>query len=112
MCLYDRGHAIEPENQQWLDIYKRVAAGKRTIVRSGDEIPVKGVKVQVVSSNGEVLAKPINGAGRGNPLCADAERKAPAARENQRGVGALVSYGTFSFLDLIDLDWEREMALS
>jgi len=36
----------------------------------------------------------------------------PAGAENQRVVGLLLTYGTFTFLNLIDLDWQKEMELS
>jgi competence protein ComEC len=109
--FFDHGDAIEPQNQQWLDSYKAASAGKRTIVKPGDAIPVKGVRTLVVSSDERVLATAINGGG-GNPLCTDAEQKAPVAPENQRTVGVLLTYGKFKFLDLIDLDWEKEMELA
>jgi len=109
--FYDHGDAIEKENQQWLDSYQAASAGKRTIVRPGDEIPLKGVQALVVSSNGQILSKTVPGGGP-NPLCADAEQKAPVAPENQRTVGVLLTYGKFRFLDLIDLDWEKEMELA
>lgn len=74
-------------------------------------IPLKGVQVQVVASNTEFIKRPINGGGP-NPICATAEQKAPAAPENGRMVGALFTYGKFRFLDLADLDWANEMALT
>jgi hypothetical protein len=58
-----------------------------------------------------VLQTTLKGGGP-NPLCADAEQKAPVAPENQRTAGVLLSYGKFKFLDLIDLDWETEMELA
>jgi hypothetical protein len=94
-----------------LDDYKAVAAGKRTIVKPGDKIPLKGADVLVVSSEFTLLGQPVNGGGP-NPLCADAAQMAPAAPENQRMVGVLVSFGAFTFLDLADLDWQKEMELS
>lgn len=109
--FFDHGDAIEKENQQWLDSYKTASAGKRTIVKAGDSIPLKGAPALVVSSNMQVLSAPVNGGGP-NPLCADAEQKAPVAPENQRTVGVLLTYGKFKFLDLIDLDWEKEMELA
>ena len=45
-------------------------------------------------------------------LCATAERKAPAPPENGRNVGMLFTFGKFTFLDLADLDWASEMALT
>jgi competence protein ComEC len=113
--FYDRGDAIEKENQQWLDGYLAAAqtagAGKRTIVKAGDKIPVKGLDVLVVSSNQQMLAQPAKGGGP-NRLCADAEQKEPAGPENGRGVGLLVGFGRFKYLNLIDLDWSKEMELA
>src|SRR6202790_2188898 len=79
--FYDRGDAIEIENKRWLDEYRAASAGKRTIVKPGDTIPIKGLSVVIVSSNQEVLANPVNGGGP-NPLCADAEQKESAGPEN------------------------------
>jgi competence protein ComEC len=109
--FFDHGDTIEKENQQWLDSYTTAAAGNRTIVKPGDVIPVKGLRVLVVASDQKVLAKPVNGGGP-NPLCASAEQKAPIGLENQRVAGVLVSYGKFKYLNLIDLDWEKEMELA
>jgi beta-lactamase superfamily II metal-dependent hydrolase len=109
--FYDHGDTIEKENQQWLDSYTAASAGKRTIVKPGDEIPMKGIRVLVVASDQKVLGKPVNGGGP-NPLCATAEQKAPIGLENQRVAGVLVSYGKFKYLNLIDLDWEKEMELA
>ena len=109
--FYDRGDTIEIENKRWLDEYRAASAGKRTIVKPGDTIPIKGLNVVIVSSNQEVLANPINGGGP-NPLCADAEQKESAGPENARGVGVLLTYGNFKYLNLIDLDWSKEMELA
>ena len=109
--FFDHGDAIEKENQQWLDSYHAASAGKRTIVKPGDEIPFKGVRTLVVSSDQHVLQTPVKGGGP-NPLCADAEQKAPVAPENQRTVGVLLTYEKFKYLNLIDLDWEKEMELA
>jgi len=109
--FYDRGDAIELENKRWLDEYRAASIGKRTIVKPGDTIPIKGLNVVIVSSNQEVLASPINGGGP-NSLCADAEQKESAGPENARGVGVLLTYGNFKYLNLIDLDWSKEMELA
>jgi competence protein ComEC len=65
----------------------------------------------VVSSNGEVLAKPINGGGP-NSYCEGAQQKAPDKSENSRVAGLLLTYGKFTFLDLGDLTWDKEMELA
>ena len=109
--FFDHGDGVEPVDKVRLDDYKAVAGGKRTIVKPGDKIPLKGADVLVVSSEFTLLPQPVNGGGP-NPLCADAAQMAPAAPENQRMVGVLVTFGAFTFLDLADLDWQKEMELS
>jgi beta-lactamase superfamily II metal-dependent hydrolase len=108
---YDRGDFIEPANQRWRDAYLSVCASKRTIVNVGDKIPLKGLQVDVVASSGRLVAKPINGGGP-NPLCATAENRPAEGPENQFMVGALFTYGKFRFLDLADLDWQKEVELA
>ena len=50
--------------------------------------------------------------GGDNPLCATAEQTAQASPENQRSVAALFTYGRFTFLDLGDFNWAKEVELS
>jgi competence protein ComEC len=111
-ACFDRGDFIEPANQKWRDGYLSVCASHRTILKPGDRIPIKGLQVDIVASDGRLIAQPVNGGGQTNPLCATAENKPKDVPENQLMVGALVSYGKFTFLDLADLDWEKEMELA
>jgi len=105
---FDRGDFIEPANQRWRDAYLSVCAGKRTILHAGDTIPLKGVQVDIVASNGTLI--PIRGT-QLNPACANAENHLPDVPENQLMVGALFTYGNFRFIDLADLDWQKEVEL-
>jgi competence protein ComEC len=109
--FYDHGNGVEEVDRVRLEDYKRVAGAKRTILKPGDIIPFHGVQVQVVSAEGPMIAKPINGGGP-NPLCANAAQMSPAGPENQRMVGLLITYGKFKLLSLADLDWQKEMELS
>jgi beta-lactamase superfamily II metal-dependent hydrolase len=111
-ACFDRGDFIEPANQQWRDAYLKVCGDRRTILHPGDKVPLKGVQIDVVASNGQLLAKPLSGGGGANPLCATAQNKPKDVPENQLMVGALFTYGKFKFLDLADLDWEKEMELA
>ena len=108
--FFDHGDGVEAVDKVRLDDYKAVAGSKRTIVKPGDKIPLKGAEVLVVSSEFTLIDHPVNGGGP-NPLCVDAAQMAPAAPENQRMVGVLVSFGAFTFLDVADLDWQKEMEL-
>jgi len=110
--VYTRGDTIAaPADQKWYDSMRAVSAGKRTIVKPGDPIPLRGVQTVVVSSDHQLLATPVNGGGP-NALCANAEQKAPAGFENQAGVGLLLTYNRFTFLNLIDFDWATELELA
>jgi len=108
---FDHGDAVDDVDRERLEIYRKVAGSKRTILKAGDMIPLKGVQAQVVVSDLKYITRAINGGGP-NPLCATAEQKAPAAPENGRNVGTLFTFGKFRFLDLADLDWAREMELT
>jgi competence protein ComEC len=105
---FDRGDFIEPANQRWHDEYLSVCGGKRTVLHAGDTIPLKDVKVDIVASNGSLVS--IRGT-QINPQCAKTENHLPDVPENQLMVGALFTYGRFKFIDLADLDWQKEVEL-
>jgi len=109
--FYGRGDLIEPENQKWYDSFRNTAGANRTVVKPGDKIPIKGLDVMVVSSDQQLLTTTLKGGGP-NPLCANALNKSAVAPENQRTVGVLMTYGKFKYLNLIDLDWSKEMELA
>jgi beta-lactamase superfamily II metal-dependent hydrolase len=111
----DHGDSIEtgtPAGAKLFADYQAVAAGKRMTLKPGDKIPLKGVDVTVVSANGAIIAKSINGGGAPNPNCLGAETKPADTTENQRSVGILLTYDKFKFLDLGDLTWDKEMELA
>jgi len=109
--FYDHGDTVSPEDASRLADYKAVAGNKRVIVKPGDKIPVKDLDVLVVTSDQKQIANPVNGGGP-NPLCANAARMEAAAPENLRTVGLLLTYGKFTYLNLIDLDWYKDMELA
>jgi len=107
----DHGDSMETENpgdaMLW-ETYKALAAGKRTSLTVGDAIPLAGVTIDVVTSNGAVLSK----GGEANPYCASAVKKEADAGENGRSLGFKLVYGKFTFLDLGDLTWNKELELA
>ena len=107
----DHGGETEEQNQKWRDLYLDVAGDARMVAAAGDRMALGGVDVRMISSNMELIEETLNDGGP-NPLCADAERRPPASAENQRTLGALFTFGRFSFVDLGDLDWDMEMKLS
>jgi len=118
--FYDHGDSVEgdtPQGGKLYDDYKAVAQGKRTVVKAGDTIPLKGVEMTVVSAAGKVIQNPAFsgselGVGATNNLCKDAQQKPEDKTENGQSAGFLLTYGKFKFLDLGDLTWDREMMLA
>ncbi len=107
----DHGDSVEtqnPEDAQRFEAYKKIAAGKRQSLQVGAKVAMKGVDIDIVSSNGDVLTK----GGAANPYCASAVKKDPDPTENARSLGFKLTYGKFTFLDLGDLTWNKELELS
>ena len=85
--------------------------GKHIVVKPGDKLPVKGLDVQIVSSDGALLASPLAGAGQPNPDCAKEPPATPDQSENAHSIGMVISYGSFRTVDLGDLSHDKELGL-
>jgi beta-lactamase superfamily II metal-dependent hydrolase len=110
----DHGESTEtqtPEGDKLFADYRQLVAGKRRILKVGDRIPLTGVQVDVVASNGAVIEQPLFGA-EPNQLCPKAQIKPADKTEDARSVGILLTKGKFRYLNLSDLPWERELALT
>lgn len=109
----DHGPNVETGNTALYDAYAEARkSGRHLPVKPGDRIPISGLDVTVVSSGGNVLAKPLEGAGAANPLCADYKPQEPDPSENAQSVGIVIRYGSFRMLDLGDLTWNKEHGLA
>jgi beta-lactamase superfamily II metal-dependent hydrolase len=105
----EAGHA---QADQSFNAYMAVRdKGNHLLAKPGDRIPIKGLSVEILTADGNVLSKPLPGAGQANPYCASTPKKAPDQTENAHSTGSLISYGKFRFLDLGDLTWDKEIAL-
>ena len=92
--------------------YARVREkGTHIVVKPGDTLPIKGLDVQIVSADGNVIAGPLAGAGQPNPDCAGYRQPASNQTENGRSIGMVVTYGSFRAIDLGDLSEDREYNL-
>jgi competence protein ComEC len=90
-----------------------VAKGHHIEVNPGDKVPIKGMDVQVVSSKGKVITKPLAGGGAKNALCADYAPHPIDTTENINSVGMVIGLSDrFRMLDLGDLTWNTEHDLA
>lgn len=80
-------------------------------VKPGDVLPIKGMHVEVVSADGNVLDKPLAGGGAANPACASSIIKPAESSENDRSVGMMITFGKLRIADLGDLTWAKERPL-
>ena len=93
--------------------YLKVATqAKRVTVKPGDVLPLKGMRVEVLTSAGAEITAPLPGAGQDNPLCASEPTVGPDPSENSRSVGVLITFGKFRFIDLGDLTNRKELGLA
>jgi beta-lactamase superfamily II metal-dependent hydrolase len=69
----------------------------------GDHLPLTGIETEVVSAGGELISKPLHGAGRKNAACVRVEDHVEDGTENYRSIGVMFRFGAFRFLDLGDL---------
>jgi competence protein ComEC len=96
------------------DAYQKVLAEGRAehmVAKPGDVLPVKGMKVEVVSGDGEVIAKPLAAGGEQNAACAASPVKEVENTENDRSLGMVITFGRTRILDMGDLTWAKERGL-
>jgi beta-lactamase superfamily II metal-dependent hydrolase len=100
------------------DAYQKVLADSHAdhlTVKPGDVLPVKGMHVEVVSGDGEVIGQPLKSAlaagGGPNAACANSPVKEAENSENDRSLGMVITFGKTRILDLGDLTWAKERGL-
>jgi competence protein ComEC len=108
----DHGKSVETDGATTalIESYRRSAHGKQRTVRPGDSIPLAGTSVRVVAAAGR-FTQPLSGS-MPNPLCANAVTKDEDLTENGQSIGILLTFGTFRFLNLGDMTWNKEHHLA
>ncbi|MBZ5563371.1 MAG: MBL fold metallo-hydrolase [Acidobacteriia bacterium] len=110
----DHGASVEKDadGEKLFTAYERARAnGHRLLAKPGEKIPISGIQVEIVSAAGQVLSKPLPGAGTPNPACSTSPPQQADPSENAQSVGLVISYGKFRLVDLGDLTWNKELDL-
>lgn len=113
-AFVDHGPALEDSKvvrEDFADYEKMVGKGQHLVVKPGDQVPVKGITVQVLTAARNHIAAPLAGAGQPNPFCASEAAPPDDPSENSASTGVLVTYENFRFLDLGDLTKKKELEL-
>jgi competence protein ComEC len=102
-----------PTVQGWQAYQAMLATGKynRIAAKPGDVVPIEGMRVDVISADGNLISKPLPGAGQENAACKESEARPADKTENLRSLGVLITFGKLRILDLGDLTWDKEMEL-
>lgn len=114
--VIDHGENREPKDevteQVWEDYQKLVTKEKltRIVAKPGDILPLEGMEARVISSDGELIEKPLNGGGK-NAACNNSEKRPADQSENGRSLGVLLTFGKLRILDLGDLTSDKEAQL-
>lgn len=91
---------------------EKAGAGARMIAKPGDIIPIKGLKVEVLTADGKVLKKPIAGApgaGKPNPACASYKKQDPNTDlDNAASLALVMQYGKFRTVNMGDFVYDEE----
>lgn len=109
-------HGTNQENDEmapegYAAYLKSMGKIKHVVARPGDRIPIHGLDIEVLSAAGNLIDKPMPGAGQLNPYCASEPQWPADHTENAASLGVLVTYGSFRFVDLGDLTKAKEIGL-
>jgi competence protein ComEC len=116
-AFIDHGANREPgdrETEQSWEAYQKLLSGQhvtRIIAKVGDNLPIEGIRAEIVSSDGGLIPKPLPGAGAQNTACRTTEKRPSDQTENARSLGTIITFGKVRILDLGDLTWDKEVEL-
>jgi competence protein ComEC len=114
--IYDHGDSFEKSNAKTQAVFQPYAALREkyphAILRPGDRVPIKGLKVEVVAGAGDAIATSLAGAGQPNPLCSSYEALKPDPGENAHSLALIITFGKLRIADLGDLYWNQEHELA
>jgi beta-lactamase superfamily II metal-dependent hydrolase len=109
----DHGPNIDPKGSgaKFEGAWKEMSAkAKHTVAKPGYRVPIGGLDVRVVTSNGDTITTALPGGGTPNPYCATFK---PGTNnlEDPMSVGIHLTFGRFRTIHLGDLTKNKEFEL-
>ena len=102
----------EDAQKNYADYQKAISKYHHLVLAPDQGIPLKDVAFRVLTSAGQLISKPLAGAGIANPSCDGAPSVPADDSENAQSLGVLVTYGKFRLIDLGDLTQRKELNLA
>jgi beta-lactamase superfamily II metal-dependent hydrolase len=114
--VFTHGGNSEPTGatKRGYEAFRKAMAQKKpklVVPQPGDRLPVEGLDATVISSDGNLIDKPLPGAGEANEYCKQTEVRPADKTENGHSLGVLIRFGELKILDLGDLTWDKEREL-
>jgi beta-lactamase superfamily II metal-dependent hydrolase len=115
--FYDHGEPHADDrivSGDFLAAYDALTRGKRTVVEPGYVLPMEGVEIVAVASNGGFIGTALPGGGSRNAACAavsPVDESNYFDPDNGASAGFVLTFGRFRTVDLGDLTWNGELAL-
>ncbi len=113
--IYDHGESVEggkSATAAFLAYTDARSTLKHTVLRAGDTVPIKGLRVEVVSADGKAITKALAAGGQPNPLCTSYQAMAADPGENAHSLALMITFGKLRISDLGDLYWNQEFDLA
>lgn len=98
-------------NHLYSEYQAALGSSNHILATPGEKLPIKGLDVEVVSADGNLISQPLAGAGQPNSACSGVAQKPTDPTENARSVGTVITFGQSRIVDLGDLTWDKELAL-
>lgn len=117
MHYYDHGPLVAGDRAtapDFMSMYEVLSKGKRSTVKPGDKVPMKGLEIITVASNNVGIERNLPGGGQKNAACEGIEPVDESGYfdpDNGASAAFVMTFGKFKTVDLGDLTWNDELRI-